>query len=428
MIRTGLLLCLWLPLPALAADLPEPLTLDAALSQAQNREQGDWLQALARTEGALADKQSVDADSAITANINLSASLLEPAPLSPDQSGQDYTGILTIQKKLYDFGLSDKAQTSAEIEHQAYEKYQDYVLQQRRLAIAKQYFDVILSDLRYAWDNEAMAVAYVQFNNAKDKHELQQMSDVDLLDLEDEYEKVRYRRYQAEMQQRQARMKLAEAMQRPGELSSQLKRPAIKPAQLQLPDYDTLVQQAMAHNGLIQRLQAQVQAADLRLEAARQSFRPRLDAEVKAGAYSRDLSSNDRWRAGISLTIPLLESESVMADSSRQRSRWLELRGMLEQSKSLVRQRVLELWQTVSLQQTRIKQLKTTLAAKELALDRNRALYEMEFKTDLGDAMVAISEVRYQQGQAEFRYLLAWMELELLTGQPVQPQPLVSEP
>jgi len=428
MIRAGLLCLLWLPAPLHAEDLPDPLPLDYALSQANNQDQADWLQALAQSQGALASKQAVAADSALTADINLSASLLEPSPISPAQSGQDYAGILTIQKKLYDFGLTDKAETSADIEHQAYEKYQTYVQQQRRLDIARKFFDVILSDLKYAWDNEAMAIAYVQYNNAKDRHELQQISDVDLLNLEDQYEQVRYRRYQSEMLQRKTRNNLAEAMHRPGELPSQLVRPYIKPPQQALPGYQQLLQQALDNNGLLQRLQAQVRAADLRLQAARQTFRPRLDAQVKAGTYSRELSSHDRWRAGISLTIPLLDSESVMAESSRQRSRWLELRGMLEQSKSLIRQRVLALRQTINLQQTRIKQLQTTLAAKELALDKNRALYEMEFKTDLGDAMVAISEVRYQQGQAEFNYLLAWMELDLLTGKPVQPQPLVSEP
>ena len=56
---------------------------------------------------------------------------------------------------------------------------------------------------------------------------------------------------------------------------------------------------------------------------------------------------------------------------------------------------------------------------RELALDRSRALYEMEATTNLGDAMVAVSEVRFKQAETDFQLALAWMELNLLLGQPV---------
>jgi len=43
-------------------------------------------------------------------------------------------------------------------------------------------------------------------------------------------------------------------------------------------------------------------------------------------------------------------------------------------------------------------------------------MYEMELKTDLGNAMVAVSEIRYLQAKTEFELALAWMELELVLG------------
>jgi hypothetical protein len=43
----------------------------------------------------------------------------------------------------------------------------------------------------------------------------------------------------------------------------------------------------------------------------------------------------------------------------------------------------------------------------------------MEVNTNLGDAMVAISEMRYKKAKAEFDLALAWMELDLVTSNQV---------
>jgi len=93
----------------------------------------------------------------------------------------------------------------------------------------------------------------------------------------------------------------------------------------------------------------------------------------------------------------------------------LKQRALLLDEQSRIRQRVLELWQNLRLLKTRREQMQLALNYRELSLDRNRALYEMEVATNLGDAMTAISEVRYQQAKTDFELALAWMELQLLT-------------
>ena len=61
---------------------------------------------------------------------------------------------------------------------------------------------------------------------------------------------------------------------------------------------------------------------------------------------------------------------------------------------------------------------------RDLSLDKHRALYEMEVATNLGDAMVAISEVQFKQAEVDFNLALAWMELDLITGKGVQGESL----
>jgi hypothetical protein len=53
---------------------------------------------------------------------------------------------------------------------------------------------------------------------------------------------------------------------------------------------------------------------------------------------------------------------------------------------------------------------------RELYLDRSRALYELEVKTDLGDAMTEMSAVRLDVAHTEFAWMMAQAELAALAG------------
>ena len=82
-----------------------------------------------------------------------------------------------------------------------------------------------------------------------------------------------------------------------------------------------------------------------------------------------------------------------------------------------MRQQALQLWQRIDVLQKRYQQLLSTQAFSELSLDKSRALYEMEVETDLGDSMIAISEIQYKRAQNEFELVLSWMQLQLLMGE-----------
>ena len=81
-----------------------------------------------------------------------------------------------------------------------------------------------------------------------------------------------------------------------------------------------------------------------------------------------------------------------------------------------MRQRVLEL-------RLRLDDIKLFLAGlqvrsdyRELYLDRSRALYELEVKTDLGDAMTEITAVMLDTARAEFDWIMTKAELDALAG------------
>jgi outer membrane protein TolC len=406
-----LLMC-FVPAQAERIALPDPLTLEFALSQASVEGHPRVLEADASLEQSRSQIHQAASGNDLRARIDVQASVFEPSPLAADQSTEELLARLLVEKPLYDFGRSELLQESATIQHEAVTEYRGYLLAQQRLDIARRFYEVLLADLKFDWDNEAMAIAYVQFDSAQERHGLQQISDVELLAADTAYQDVRYRRYQSEAAQRSTRALLAEVMNRPGELSTNLQRPAA--VQQSLPEYETLVANALQQNARLRLLQTDVTAAHKRVEAAQSLSKPQLSAQFQATETNIDRSSQDDWRASLNLTIPLIETENVKAEASRERSQWLARRAMLLQEQASVRQRVLVLWQQLQLFTTRLQQMQTAKDYRELYLDRSRALYEMEVKTDLGDAMVAVAELRYRQAEAEFGLALAWQELALL--------------
>lgn len=400
-----------------ALPLPDPLTLDFVLAQATADTHHQIIEATASVERTQSQVHQAQSASEWQAKLEFQASVFEPSSTATDQSNDELSTRLHIEKLLYDFGRSDLLQQSATLQYEAVQSYTSYILVQRRLDIARQFLAVLLADLRYTRDNEAMAIAYVQYDNAQEKHALRQLSDVDLLAAENQYQNIRYQRMQSESLQRSTRALLAEMINRPGELASNLQRPEFS-LQRELPEYQLLVDQALANNARLYLLRAGVDAAHKKMLSAQHQTRPSLNAEVDVMNSTVERSSQDDWRASLTLSIPLLEQQSVKAQVSVERSQWQMQRAMLLQEQSNIRQRVLLLWQQIQLLNTRLQQMQTASDYNELYLDRSRALYELEVNTDLGDAMVALSETRYQQAQAEFDLALAWMELDMITGVP----------
>ena len=91
-------------------------------------------------------------------------------------------------------------------------------------------------------------------------------------------------------------------------------------------------------------------------------------------------------------------------------------RAKLAQAEMEIRQLVLDQWLELDTIKIRLQELKVLAKYRELYLDRSRALYELEVKADLGDAMIQTSTVRLQQAEAQFRWMLANARLHALTG------------
>lgn len=333
--------------------LPEPLTLPAALSMADSMHP---------------DIAAVEADNAARRVEQLAMEAL--------------TGVATR------FDADDRADGML-LEH---------ARQHRRTKILRCYLGVLLADVTYSLENEAMAMAYVRMDRGRERHTLGQISDIALAERTSRYQAARSQRYAAEAAQRASRSRLALALNRPGELASMLLPPRLPGNHAQPPVFEEIQARALNDNTRLQALRLRMQAARQRLEATRKAANsaPKGDGRESDGMISRERV----------LSAAVAGHQAELA----------RLQGQLDKLQLDVRQAILDAWLELETLYVARQQASDYADYRDLYLDLSRALYEQEVNADLGDAMVKTSEARLGSVQTEFSIAKTWARIRLLTG------------
>ena len=414
----GALLAVAVQLPA--APLPDPLTLEDALRLA-----GDNHPSLALSRavlaGAQADAERTAAQNDVDIGARLEARLIDPSKNADDQSSNDSRARLYATKRLYDFGHTDALEAAADTSVTGSRLQMEADQSRYRIQVMKAFFDVLLADLEYARDNEAMAVAYVEADRIRDRNELGQVSDIELLREQDIYQSLRMKRIRSEARLRTTRALLAHLLDRPDELPGELVRPQLHENDQPLPDYNHLVDAALAHNPRVLALRSDLEAARLSVEAERTGNRPVLSGTLSALAHHRDLSGYNPLEAELRLEIPLYEGERVKSAVAVAQAEMHRLQARLRQQEYDLRQDLLELSLDIQTLLAQREQVKIFTAARDRRFDQAQAEYELELKTDFGDALVGQSESALLAARTEFQLAINWARLASLTGENYSP-------
>ena len=178
----------------------------------------------------------------------------------------------------------------------------------QRLEIMQRFFDVLLADLSFARDSEAMAVAYVQFDRASARAELGQFSPLKVAELEAEYQLIRRQRAASEAAQRITRSLLGQALGRPRDLPRELATPDLSVASGQAPALEAVVETALRDNKQVRQL----------LQGRSDPQRALVEMEVREQALE---------------LLTRLELFGVLAEQTRSESKWRDLK--LDESRTM---------------------------------------------------------------------------------------------
>jgi len=411
-----------LPLVSLADPLPEPLTFAAALDTAQNETHYELVAIEQRLHAIRAELGIEQGENGFSLDligrirqVGLSEVARDLDDINNDEDGGDNAASLILSRPLYDFGLLDSRENQFALQLQALEYQKRLLIEQRRLEITEKYFAVLNADNHFISENESLAMGFIHYDNAVQDQELGLVAEIEVLRLQAEYEVIRQQRYLAEHQQRLTRAMLAEAMGYPEKLPSELEAPDINPERALPDDFDALVRQALVYSLEALLAQANSQAAQAAIAIAAATDNPSLDLQLEVSSYERDSRLRDDWRAGLYLEVPLYSGSSpARLDLAKARHR--EALANQQQVQSHLRLEVLELWQKIQQLKLEIQGRSIEQDYRDKYLDRSRAEYELEFKSDLGDSMVLYSRSSSERLQALYAFELAYQRLTALVG------------
>jgi len=406
-------------------ELPNPLTLEYVLSHPLN--QHPELQLQQSKLNQLVAQQALQT-SADKTQLNLVGRL---AWREYANDTEDFhLAAIHASHRLYDFGQSSALIESLQAKQQAQKTLAVESEKQLQLQIMQAFFNVLLADFQYRIDNEAMAIAYVGFDKAKDRLALQRMSDVDYLAIETEYEKIRVKRMRAEYNQLQTRLALANLMGLPDARPDELTLPKLK--QFKQRDIKTLKlealqQQVINNNSSIQALKQQLQAAALELQSKQAQGKPTLTLDAWAGQLSSypDIREGN-WKVGLLVDMPLYDGGATDAKVSQVKATIQQIEAQIKLTEQALRDQVADLY--FQLKMLRAEKLQNQVFGDyaDLYLDYSRALYENESATDLGDAMVRLSQANYDHVTWTFKQALLWSKLDVMMAKPILSEPKTS--
>ena len=151
--------------------LPDPLALEYLLDLDVN-DHPILQRASAAIELQNANKEFAVSDYGFTANLLLEARAIEPNRIAFDQDQNDSQIHLYLNKRLYDFGKTSAAEDAAVADVEGSELLYVNAYTQHRIAIMSRFFAVLLADLTYDRDNEAMSIGYVRFDRGRHRQYL----------------------------------------------------------------------------------------------------------------------------------------------------------------------------------------------------------------------------------------------------------------
>lgn len=396
-------------------ELPEPLTFKDTITFANNKFHHTFLNAQSGIDAAKAIVLSTDAANDVSISLKGYLRKVGVSHLLSDRDKDNDSKISLIAKKnIYDFGLSSSREKHAHLLLQS--KIIEYRLKHEQYInkVVAAYLNILRADNDFLIQNEAMSIAFVRFKRQQDNAEFGLSSDIDILKAQSHYQSVRQKRYFSEIKQRFSRQYFAELLGS-SNLPDQIEVPNFNRQVKLIDDVDIIMNLTLNNSNEIQLNLARLRAAKQALKTA--AHTPlNIEAELEVSDYQRESAFRDDWRASINFNIPLYMGDRTNSAVLIAKAKHKETLAKLDESRSAIKIKVLELWQEIKQKNVELEGAIIKQEYRDLYLERSRADYELEYKSDLGDAMVEFTRSRAQRFDIEYDLEIAWHQLTALVG------------
>lgn len=392
--------------------LPDPLTLDYVLDLPAKMDP-DFVRKQALRLQAESKRNLVQAEDGLELNLLGRFGQREFA----DETQDYHLGALHLGVPLFDFGRTDKAYQAWLLNEQAEQAQMQAAQKAFRLRLMQAYFNVLLADLKYRVENEAMAIAYVTLDKVRENYELKRVSDAELYQHEVEYQKAFVKRQKAQADLRRSRMLLANIMGRPDGVINKLTIPDLPKLPEKLLAVEDYLQLAVDQNPQLKAVRKMWDASGYRIEQAKAGKMPQIRADAWVGQLSSYPQVREgHWHAEVSIKMPLYDAGLTKSKVEAERAKRQQVQADLMALEQQVRETVTNLYFELNLLNVEAESVKTAQTFAEYNLDLKRGLYENELQADLGNAMVLISQSDYDKLAFDLKKTLLWAQMQQATG------------
>ena len=148
---------------------------------------------------------------------------------------------------------------------------------------------------------------------------------------------------------------------------------------------------------------------------------PVLSADFEAREYhDSSFSSRDRYRLNLKFIMPLFDGTHVRdTEVALAENALAQKRAELLMAEYGVREDLLALISDLLVNRAAIVAAEADETYRSYYQDRSRAMYEMEMRSDLGDAQAAVAEAMLEAARVDFKQVLLWAELDALLARPL---------
>jgi outer membrane protein TolC len=242
------------------------------------------------------------------------------------------------------------------------------------------------------------------------------VSDVTLAESESIYRELADQRKSAELEQQSSRWRLAIALNRPDDIPGELIRPDLPQLDRNVPELSELLGEAFNNNLTLTALEHAMLADRAALKATQQQYGPTLAAGLELNEYQRKLPGKNDASIGVTLRIPLLNGSRSQAEVARAAAKLSSSQANYDLAKYTLRQNLSDLVRRLELLIYKRTTDELRLDSTSLTLDRNRARYELEMQTTLGDSMAKYTNAEWLSAKNDFEIATTWAQIEILTG------------
>ena len=396
--------------------LPNPLTLDYVLN-IENLRTPNILSAEAEFKRSQALFERDMNQNNMEAFVDIDISGVKPATESV--YANDSYGRLVLSKTISDFGQSKWRERSSKDWVQFKALQMSHTIQQDKFQLLEYFFDILLSDANYVYANEAMTVDYLVYDKLKERHSLGLTDDLALLEAENKYHLSRTQRVAADNHRFLSRKIFSDHLGNVTDLPKNVKIPKLSFKLDNIASLQSLIALAKKQNIKLESYSFALRYAQKNRHLSKSKFQPTLQAHFEAGKYYRELKGRNEIRSGFLLKLPLLDKGLNRYQRELNAVEIQHYQAKIREHTLDIQKNLSQLHTSLSILNTQSQQIDTLDQWSDLNLDKNRALYDMEFQASMSTSMAHVTKSDWLKLKNKVETALALARINLILNQPL---------